>query len=419
MNLDLIKCIKTAFSKKGLKSNIGFYVILFFIAISIICSIYFYVEGYNSYITRIYNLINLSMKEISEDKNENENSENINEFNNNDIKNKSRNSLIQLDDKSKISKNITPTVPTFTQNIIFTFNDTFSNNNNDSLNKDSPKNDNINIDIIQLNNNNNKNKNVIQFDIINDNNQSKNDNSINKKTNIIKKVLEKKLNLNDYEMNNLVYEKAYQIDKRSFLKYYISLIRTKQIIISTFCMDTDYNSGVIKHMLFFLSFAISYGTNALFFTDSVIHKIYAEHGVYNFAYQLPKIIYSTIISKVFDTLLSFLSMTEKNISELRKKKVEEKTKGREKLVKYILIKFIIFITLNYIFFIFIWFYLTAFCAVYKNTQIHHLKNTLTSFAISLIYPFIYNLLPAIIRILALKSDKRNLLYKCSLILQIF
>ena len=28
MNLDLIKCIKTAFSKKGLKSNIGFYVIL-------------------------------------------------------------------------------------------------------------------------------------------------------------------------------------------------------------------------------------------------------------------------------------------------------------------------------------------------------------------------------------------------------
>ena len=414
-NIDLIKCLKTAFSKEGLKSNIGFYLLLCIILISIICSIYFYGEGYNSYITRINYLIN--MNEIKEDKDESEKEENINDSNNSDIKNKSRNSLIQLEDNSKISKNITPIVPTFTQNITFTFNDTFSNNNNnDSLNKDSQKSENINIDIIQLKDNN-KSKNVIQFNSNNDIHL----NNTSKKNNIIKKSSEKKLNLNDCEMNNLVYEKAYQIDKRDFLKCYISLIKTKQLIILTFCMDKDYNLGVIKFMLLFLSFAISYGINVLFFTDSAIHKIYIEHGKYDFGYQLPKIIYSTIISKVIETLLSFLSITDINISELRKKKDEEKTKEREKLVKYIMNKFIIFILLNYIFLIYIWFYLTAFCAVYKNTQVHHLKNSLTSFGASLVYPFIYYLLPPFIRTFALKekTEKKNLLYKCSLILQMF
>ena len=65
--------------------------------------------------------------------------------------------------------------------------------------------------------------------------------------------------------------------------------------------------------------------------------------------------------------------------------------------------------------------MTAFCAVYKNTQVHHLKNSLASFGVSLVYPFIYYLFPAFIRTFALKekTEKRNLLYKCSLILQMF
>ena len=397
--------------------------ILCFIVILIICSIYFLAKGYDSFITSIYTLIRLSVKEIKEDKDNTKKSENINESSNSNIKNKSRNIFIQLDDKSNIGKNDMPSIPTFTQNINFTFNDTFNNdnnNNNESLDKDSSKKDNISNKIIQLNDNN-KSKNAIQLINNNDNNQSNNDNSMNKKTKIIKKVIKRKLNLNDYEMNNLVFEKAIRFDKRPFWEYYISLIRTKQLIISTFCLDTDYNSGVIKIMLFFLSFAISYGTNALFFTDSAMHQIYVDHGVYDFVYQLPQIIYSTIISKVFDTLLSFLSMTEENISELRKKKVEEKIKEREKLVRCIIIKFIIFIILNFIFLIFIWYYLTAFCAVYKNTQTYHMKNTLASFGASLVYPFVYNLLPGNIRIYALKekSKKRELLYKFSLILQMF
>ena len=37
--------------------------------------------------------------------------------------------------------------------------------------------------------------------------------------------------LNDYELNSLSYEEAIKYDKRTFIQYYISLLRTKHPII--------------------------------------------------------------------------------------------------------------------------------------------------------------------------------------------
>ena len=60
-----------------------------------------------------------------------------------------------------------------------------------------------------------------------------------------------------------------------------------------------------------------------------------------------------------------------------------------------------------------------FGAIYRNTQYHLLKDTLMSFALSLFYPFIINLLPGIFRIPSL-SDQKNkkiCLYKFSKVIQ--
>ena len=52
-----------------------------------------------------------------------------------------------------------------------------------------------------------------------------------------------------------------------------------------------------------------------------------------------------------------------------------------------------------------------FCAIYSNTQIHLIKDTLISFGISLLTPFGFYLLPGIFRISALsnrnKKSKKN------------
>ena len=62
-----------------------------------------------------------------------------------------------------------------------------------------------------------------------------------------------------------------------------------------------------------------------------------------------------------------------------------------------------------------------FGAIYRNTQFHLLKDTLVSFGLSLLYPFVIYLLPGFFRIPALSDPqkKKECLYKFSKILQIF
>ena len=78
---------------------------------------------------------------------------------------------------------------------------------------------------------------------------------------------------------------------------------------------------------------------------------------------------------------------------------------------------IIFFIISFLFLLFFWYYLGCFGAVYKNTQIYLLKDTLINFGFSLIYPFILNLFPGILRIPSLKNKNKEIIYKISLYIQ--
>ena len=180
----------------------------------------------------------------------------------------------------------------------------------------------------------------------------------------------------------------------------------KHLLIFTFYTSSDYNSKLIKIILFFFSFTLFYTVNALFFTDSTMHKIYIDQGRFNFIYQIAQIIYSTVISTIINIIIKYLSLSEKEIVELKEEKKNVKEKAEE-LLKKLLIKFIMFFIICYLFLIFFWYYLSCFCVVYKNTQLHLIKDTLISFCLSLIYPIFINLLPGIFRIISLNSPKKE------------
>ena len=93
---------------------------------------------------------------------------------------------------------------------------------------------------------------------------------------------------------------------------------------------------------------------------------------------------------------------------------------KKKKLKCMKIKFAIFFILNFLLLVLFWYYLTCFNAIYENTQIYLIENTFISFAISLFYPFIINILPMIIRRYSIKSSNKKLkyLYKVSQILQL-
>ena len=87
----------------------------------------------------------------------------------------------------------------------------------------------------------------------------------------------------------------------------------------------------------------------------------------------------------------------------------------EKIKKFLLIKYICFYVISVIFLLFFWYYLSSFGAVYQNTQIYLLENMIISFSVSLVYPFIINIFPAILRNLSLKKSN-ECLYKISKII---
>ena len=223
----------------------------------------------------------------------------------------------------------------------------------------------------------------------------------------------------DSELNNLSYNQARQIDKRKFCDYYFSLILTKHLLFFSFFPKFDFNSKIIKIFLFFLNFTVNFIVNALFFNDDTMHKIYTDGGSFNFIYNIPQILYSSIITEFILDIITNFGLSDSNFIKLRQCNNRNAIKIQSKNVLRILkIKFILFFVLDFILLIIFWFYLACFCAVYKNTQMHLIKDTLISFGTSMIYPFGIFLVPCIFRIISLNKKNRKCMYNFSKIIEI-
>ena len=143
-----------------------------------------------------------------------------------------------------------------------------------------------------------------------------------------------------------------------------------------------------------------------------MNKIYEDDGDFNFIYQLPQIIYSSMIPIVINMVLKMLSLSEKQVIELKKENAKEKInqKSKEFMNNY-KIKLVIFLALNIILMLFFWYFISCFCAVYVNTRSILIYDTFISFGISMIYPFILNIFPGLFRIAALKAPNKDQKYK--------
>ena len=224
---------------------------------------------------------------------------------------------------------------------------------------------------------------------------------------------------NDQELNTMSYKDALKNDKRTYFQYYFSLLKRKQLLLFTFWPNNDYNLFFIKIDLFLISFSLYFTINGFFFDDKTMNKIYSTNGNYSILLQINQILLSSIISVFFNVILKLLALSEKDILSL--KKISEYNEARKKsknVIKYLKLKFIIFFTLSTLILFFFWYFIACFCGIFVNTQILLIKDTFTSFAISMIYPFIINLIPGILRIIALRDNKgtKNIIYKISMIL---
>ena len=236
-----------------------------------------------------------------------------------------------------------------------------------------------------------------------------------------KAILEKYKALTEVEVNTLDYEIAVIVDKRTFCQYYLCLLKREHLIIFTFITTDDFNLRQIKILLFIVSFSLYFTINAFFFYDETMDKIYEDNGIFDFIFQLPQIIYSSVISSVINIILQKLSITEDQILDMKKEKNIEALKRKARKIKGCLkIKLTIFLALSSALMLFFWYFISCFCAAYKNTQLILIEDTLISFFTSMLYPFGLKLLPGIFRIQALRAPKKDMkyIYKISRILNI-
>ena len=389
-----MKCYYTLFTKEGIYKNIGSYILIIINISFIISGILFYKFGYHF----LEEDINKILYKKSQENNINNNK--INETTSIEQK------KIKKIKKKKINKK-KPSSPPKQKN-----NNSLKKKKKKRINKikeDGP------INLKELSNNSNL-KSFTKLDIKNNNNLIYHNN--NKKIQYYKNLNDFNNDFTDYELNTFSYENALKYDKRTYFKYYISLIRTKHPLIFSFCPLKDYNSTIIKIDLFFLSFSIYYYSNALFFNEATIHKIYEDKGKYNFIYLIPYIAFAFLIAHTLCIILKYFSLSEKNICEIkREKKYEDAIERKDKVKRCIIIKYICFFVIGIIFLLFLWYYLSSFGAVYQNTQFYLIKNTLICFCFALIYPFFINLFPGIFRIYSLKQSNRSYAYITSIIIQ--
>ena len=221
------------------------------------------------------------------------------------------------------------------------------------------------------------------------------------------------------ELNSFPYKKALIYDKRTFRQTYFYLLLIKQPILFSFYPNDDYNLTIIKISLFFLSLDIYLVVNAFFFSKSKIHQIYEDGGNYNFSYFFPQIIYSFFISFIVINFIKYFSLSENNILEIKNEEnIKIKNDKIEKVRKCLIIKYLLFYIISLVFIIIFFYYLSSFCAVYKNTQVFVVKNTLISFLIFLLFPMLFAIMPCCLRIFSLKNNNNEGIYKFSNYLQL-
>ena len=102
-------------------------------------------------------------------------------------------------------------------------------------------------------------------------------NKLQKRENMNKKKEEQ---LSDFELNDLEYLEAIELDKRQFGQIYWATLKREHIILFTFFSCNDYNIIYVKLARFFFLIGTDMAMNVLFFSDDSM--FYTQQQFHNY-----------------------------------------------------------------------------------------------------------------------------------------
>ena len=210
-------------------------------------------------------------------------------------------------------------------------------------------------------------------------------------------------NESNHYLDNFDYDEALLYDKRSFCRiYYISLL-SKNSILSTFILNIPLELKPIKYCLFIFMYSCDLALNTLFYFSENISDKYNCKGNniiwFNIMNNLTISLASSIISFIIIFFLQFLTNSKDSYEEIfrehedkmkqdksykinREMKIENIRKI-SKINKCLKVKLAFFIILEFSVMIFFYYFVSAFCEVYKNT----LGSWIIDFLVSVVINF--------------------------------
>ena len=201
--------------------------------------------------------------------------------------------------------------------------------------------------------------------------------------------------LNDVELNALSLHNARKYDVRGCCCMYWSFLKFSQLIIFTFCNNSDYNLTIVKISLLLFIIPMQLTFNAFFYSDDDISAIYIDRENLNYSFNisnLPRAIASSVLGFIILFILKKLCLSHKGIEEIRKEKnVDVARQLTEDFICSLKCHIFIYFIISSCLLIVFWFFVSAFCYVFEGLQMILIRDTLLSFIFTLFYPFLISM----------------------------
>ena len=234
-------------------------------------------------------------------------------------------------------------------------------------------------------------------------------------SNVLKDIV-----MTDDDLNSASYEVAQKQDTRTFGQYYWSLLKMKQLCIFTFYTYTDHNLRLIKIGLFILFLSFYFAFTALFFNDSIMRAIYTYKGNTDAAIHVTNIVLSSLCCLIMNYIVRFVALSERDINKITNDKDVDNRKALAAQTKKCLqIKIYALFVIASLLIGLCWYYVAAFCAIFKNSQGHYFINVLVAFIVCNIWPCVTSLIAPVFRKKSLKDQNSECMYKFSQIIAYF
>ena len=235
-------------------------------------------------------------------------------------------------------------------------------------------------------------------------------------------------------LDNYDFENAIKYEKRNFLRIYYICLLSKENILNLLLIKSPLELKSIRLIVFIFIYSCDLALNTLFyFNDNISDKYnYNEDNLYLFTIFNNFFIsfLSAFISFCLVNFLQFLTNSKESIETLfrdEEKKMRKdikytvsKSKKDEillniyKINNNLKIKIAVFIIIEFIIMLFFYYFVTAFCEVYKETQISWILDSFISFILSFPIEFLNAFFIALLYNISIKS-KIKCLYQIAMV----